>query len=708
MVSFKKDAQKVNKMHSDDIVVVSQSCFLPGSKNVSEFQNNILAGKSFVDELSDARWNKKINYSPYKEVDDKSYSHFGAEISEQTYNELAEKWQIFSKNKLELMAIESMSQAIDGIQLPSDRRKIGVLLGAMNPDENYYITRFKKQLVPLLLEIENSYNKDEFEKIRPYLDQHCRYLFKDIQESIDDLLPQSVIEKICQRFNLNGPRFFVDAACAAALASFETAISLIDSNIIEFAFVGGIESNLGQGSYVLFSKVGALSPTQTLPFDKKSKGLSQGEGAVIFGIQKRSMAKKMGNPILATIVRIGSSSDGQVASLFQPDYEGQKLALERAYLGLNSRNIDFLEMHGTGTQIGDSTEAKSANEFFQNFKIPVGSLKYQIGHTKATAGAASLLKCLTIAKYRTIPANSYCSEPIMDEQSSLFINKQQLTIPDNDFYRFGISSFGFGGTNFHMVIDVENINSNKNKIIESQNALPRQIKNLKLKNKAVIIGKKTIEWNKFTAQNFTGRQSFYKIPPYSIPFIDCAQLLAVQVVKELLFDDLNIHLNQKIKDEIQIISASTTGLDILDDIVARVSLDTIAETISQEQVYPELAKKIFQLKSKFQNVSEESGPGILNNVIAGRVSNAFHFRGRNMNIDCEESSISAALLVAQSTIENNSDAIVIVIGIHEKIDEFELKVHRSGVTAYLVASKNFAQQQMLPIESELRSADATI
>ncbi len=694
-------------MHSDDIVLVSQSCLLPGSKNVSEFQINFLTGMVFVDELPDSRWNKKINYSPYKEVDDKSYSHFGADISEQTYQELADKWKIKSKNKLELMTIESMSQATEGIQLPSDRRKIGVILGAMNPDENYYITRFKKQLNPLLTEIENAYSKEEFEKIRPYLDQHCRYLFKNINESIDDLLPQSVLEKTCQRFDFKGPRFIVDAACAAALASIDTAISLIQSNMIDFAFVGGIESNLGQGSYVLFSKVGALSPTQTLPFDKKSKGLSQGEGAVIFGIQKKSVAIQMGNPILATIVKIGSSSDGQVASLFQPDVQGQRLALERAYSGLSSRNIDFLEMHGTGTQIGDMTEARSASDFFENFKIPAGSLKYHIGHTKATAGAASILKCLAIAKNKVIPASSYCSDPIIDEKSSIYINQQQLNLPENDFYRFGISSFGFGGTNFHLVIDVENrIKSNQQE--KTHGNINQKSVNIDSKDHSVIVGHKTLNWEDYSVHNFTGRQSFYKIPPNSIPYIDQAQLLAVQVVKELLIDDLNLHFNQKIKDEIQVISASTIGLDILDDIVARVSLDTIAETIAQEKIYPDLAEKIFRLKTKYQNVSEESGPGILNNVIAGRISNAFHFRGRNMNIDCDQGSIPAALFVAHSTIENNPNAVVIVLGLHEDIDDIQLKVHRLAVTAYLLTSKDFARKHMLPIESELRIVDATI
>lgn len=682
-------------MYSDnDIVIVSKSCVLPGAINFTEFENAILAEKSFITEISDSRWDKKINYSPYKEVDDKSYSHWGAEIQESIYSELANKWSINSKNKLEIMTTEALNQSIQHIKLPANRKKIGLILGAMNPDENFYITKFKKQLNPLLTEIEESYTKKEFETIKLYLDNHCRFLFKNIDENIDDILPQSILHKSCLRFDIQGPHFIVDAACAAALASIDTATALIKSDVIEFAFVGGIESNLGQGSYVLFSKVGALAPNQTLPFDKKSQGLSQGEGAVIFGIQKRSAAIQMGNTILATICNIGSSSDGKVASLFQPDKNGQLLALKRAYHFTKTKNIDFLEMHGTGTQIGDLTEASSATEFFENFHIPAGSVKYNIGHTKATAGAASILKCLVIAKNKLIPASTYCTDSIVPQDGSVFINNKKIEISKTENFRFGISSFGFGGTNFHLVLDVATNNEKTISIKENKQS--------KQKQKAVLLKQKTIQWDDFKTEDFISKNSFYKLPPFSIPYIDKAQLLAVMGLHQLLNLDLKLQLNQNIKDQVQVISASSIGLDILDDIVARVSLDTIGETINQEKIHTELAEKIFNLKKRFQKVNEESGPGILNNVIAGRVSNAFHFRGRNMNIDCDQGSIGAAMLTAAATIENGQSPLIVLIAIHENVDAKNLKIERTGITIYLLSSKEFAKNNFLHIEQDIK------
>ncbi|MGE3609716.1 MAG: beta-ketoacyl synthase N-terminal-like domain-containing protein [Bacteriovoracaceae bacterium] len=679
----------------DDCVIVSRGCLLPDALNPSLFWENIAKNHLSIKPLSKKRWEAKNNFSPYRELEDKTYSHWGAEIAEEVYQQLKKKFDLKNSSRLEVMAHEALQQAIEGITLPSQREKVGIILGAMNPDENYYITRFKCLLDDVIEKLKKLYSASEFIKVEEHLKKHCELLFKDIDKNLDDILPSSIIHKLKERHQIKGTSFIVDAACASGIASIDCAISLIRTKVLDMAFVGGMESNLGQGSYVLFSKVGALCVENCIPFDKKSDGLSQGEGAVVFCIQRYEDAIRDGHKIYGVIRGIGSSSDGRSASLFQPNHLGQLLAEERAYSKLDSRRVDYLELHGTGTKIGDHTEAQTTEVFFKGFRTPVGSVKSLVGHTKATAGATGILKCLLALENHTIPRTSYIHEPIFSPDSDIYINSKELKIsPDTEQVRFGISSFGFGGTNFHVVL--ENHLSAKRDTPEKVTA-----------QNPVLLGTHTIELNEFDPQWFTGKNVFYKIPPKSIKYIDPIQLLAVKATEILLNEKLNLKLTDEQRDSTQVISASSLGMDILDHLVARISLDTIAETLKSEENNEGLVKNILDIKQGFGPISEESGPGILNNVIAGRVCNAFNFRGRNFNIDSDQASIAAALKLIISDIKLGLCELVFLIGVEEEIDQKDYRVIRKSVTSYAISSLSFAQKNFLKIQAQLEDQNAT-
>lgn len=687
---------------SDDCVIVSMGCVLPGAKNTQEYWQNLINSRCSIKPISSDRWLKELNYSPYRELADKSYSHFGAEIDDSFFEELREKNFAGDKtiSRLELMTTEAMNQAVMGIHRPSAERT-ALIVGAMNPDERYFITRFKTSLKELDAKLSLKYDQERISRVRQFVENFAKKLVKDVERNLNDILPTSVLSKIKKRFDIAGRSFIVDAACAAGVASIDIAMSYLKNYRYDMVFVGGMESNLGQGTYVLFSKVGALSETVCLPFDKRSRGLSQGEGSVIFAVQRYADAVAMGNPILGVVRAVGSSSDGMVASLFQPDHGGQILALKRAYEKSENQRVDYLELHGTGTQVGDFTESESAMTFFKNFEIPVGSVKSLIGHAKATAGAAGVLKCLLAIQNRQLPPSAYVEQSLFGN-SDLFLNTKTVDLRNTAHtMKCGISSFGFGGTNFHLLL--EGLEKNKPQIMEKQN------KNLAL-TPVVSLGDIKLKYEIFDPQWFTERNSFYKVPPKSIPFIDKTQLLAVRATEQLL-KGIQLPMTQFMKDQTHVISASSLGLDKLHDLIQRISLDTVVEAIKLDSVKgysPEdvelmldLADRILEIKEEYIPATEESGPGILNNVIAGRVCNAFNFRGKNLNIDCDEASESAALELIIQEIQAGKEGLFILIGVEEVVEAENYKVTRKSVSASAYCSVDFATRNFLKIDSLL-------
>lgn len=703
-------------LRADDCVIVSMGCFLPGATNVPEYWDLVLNNKCQIKPIGPKRWKKEINYSPYREQPDKTYSYYAAEIDNDIYLNFRKKW--FGENsenisRMDIMGCEALDQAKKGINLPSPDR-VSLILGAMNPDERYFVTRFKSS-VPVFDEmLKEMMEESKHADLKELLIQYADKFSQGFVEKTEDLMSTSVLHRLKQRFEIKGRSYIVDAACAAGIASIDLGMSYLKNKTTDFVFVGGLESNLGPGTFVLFSKVGALSDERCLPFDKKSKGLSQGEGAVIFGLQRYEDAIAMGNPILAVVRGVGASSDGKVASLFQPDIGGQLLALKRAYTEVESHRVDYVELHGTGTQVGDYTECESVSVFYKNFEIPVGAVKSLIGHAKATAGAAGVLKCLLAIQHRILPGTDYANESIF-EKSDLFLNKEPIRLKNTEhLIKCGISAFGFGGTNFHLLL--EEVKDQKialpdaKKSSDSFGAKMSSKENSFAANAVAILGEFEVGFDQFSEAYFTDKTANYKLPPKSLKYIDRTQLMGVYAVDQLL-KQINLPLTQYHRDLTHVFSASTLGLDIIDNLACRIALDTIIEGIDRDPIEEgteeeralirELSECLKDIKSKFIAATEESGPGVLNNVIAGRVCNAFNFRGKNLNIDSDVASVEAATEAICEDIRAGKNGLFLLVGVEESIDPLQSKIIRERMKVSAYSSLAFARDNFLEVKSVL-------
>ncbi len=266
------------------------------------------------------------------------------------------------------------------------------------------------------------------------------------------------ISAIADSLGIGGPCFAVDAACASSLYALDSGMGLIKNGLADSAIIMGLNVSIPYFLYVGFSKLNALSfNNEIIPFSKDASGIMLGEGAGAVMVEPIEKAQEAGHKILAVIKSIGLSSDGEERSPFAPGYNGQIAALSRAYSNLEEINVNYIEAHGTATKIGDETELKALTDFFGNLKhgkqIPLGSVKSLIGHGLAASGIASIIKAVLIINRGIIP-------PHIPVQSNTLLENACLYLPDkakkinNDCLEInvGISSFGFGGANSHLVL----------------------------------------------------------------------------------------------------------------------------------------------------------------------------------------------------------------------------------------------------------------
>ena len=188
-----------------------------------------------------------------------------------------------------------------------------------------------------------------------------------------------------------------------------------------------------------------------------------GEGVGMLVLKRLEDAVKDGDRIYAVVKGIGSSSDGKYKSIYAPHSQGQVKAIRRAYenAGFAPQTVGLIEAHGTGTMVGDPTEFTSINQVFGNNNslkqhIALGTVKSQIGHTKAAAGAASLIKTALALYHKVLPPTINITQPhpkLNIENSPFYLNTETRPWISNQPRRAGVSASGFGGTNYHVVLE---------------------------------------------------------------------------------------------------------------------------------------------------------------------------------------------------------------------------------------------------------------
>ena len=327
------------------------------------------------------------------------------------------------------------------------------------------------ELPELLRDLESaeSFAALSLEQREHILDETRVHFLAHFGEINEDTMPGELANvmagRIANLFNFRGPNFTTDAACASGLAAMSVAVEGLVDHRFDAAITGGIDHNMGVAAFVKFCKIGALSATGTRPFDAGADGFVMGEGAALFVLKRLEDAERDGDRIYSVILGIGGSSDGKGKGITAPNPIGQRLAVHRAWeiAGEDPGSVSAIEAHGTSTRVGDATELQSLTDVFgaagaRPRTVALGSVKSNIGHLKAAAGAAGMFKMVRSLHDKVLAPSLHFVDPNpnVDWDTSPFAVNTELrewATPPSGVRRAGVSAFGFGGTNFHVVLE---------------------------------------------------------------------------------------------------------------------------------------------------------------------------------------------------------------------------------------------------------------
>ena len=288
-----------------------------------------------------------------------------------------------------------------------------------------------------------------------------RYHFKT--HSATGMMMTMLANRISFAFDFRGPSMTIDTACSSSLVAVHLAARSIWDGECDLALAGGVNIMIGPNTAIAESKSGFLSPDgRCKAFDESADGYARGEGGAVVVIKPLEQALRDGDDIYAQILGTAVSQDGHTDGITVPSAEAQEAAITTALrrAGVQPNDIGYVEAHGTGTPVGDPIEVRALANALTSDRPPtnpllIGSVKTNIGHLEAGAGVAGLIKTALVLKYGYIPANLHLENPssrIPLGDLSIDIPRTGRLFPDGKRRIAGVNSFGFGGTNAHVVL----------------------------------------------------------------------------------------------------------------------------------------------------------------------------------------------------------------------------------------------------------------
>ncbi|MGH2914997.1 MAG: type I polyketide synthase, partial [Solirubrobacteraceae bacterium] len=288
-------------------------------------------------------------------------------------------------------------------------------------------------------------------------DAVARQAFTGTQRSI-------IANRVSYSLRLRGPSMTVDTGQSSSLVAVHLACQSLRCGESALALAGGVQLNLGLQRALALSGLGALSPDgRCFTFDARANGFVRGEGGAVVVLKPLERALADGDRTYCVIAGSAVNNDGGGDGLTAPDQQAQELVLRSAYAdaGIAPADVEYVELHGTGTPLGDRVEAAALGAVLGACRaagrpLAVGSVKTNVGHLEAAAGVVGLLKAALSLERRAIPASlnfERANPEIPLDQLGLRVQTSSGPWPDPDRAVAGVSSFGLGGTNCHVVLE---------------------------------------------------------------------------------------------------------------------------------------------------------------------------------------------------------------------------------------------------------------
>lgn len=453
------------------VAVVGVSALFPGSIDKTGFWSDILAGRDLLGDVPESHWKVDDYFDPDPSTPDHFYAQRGGFLDAVDFTPMdygIPPKLLESTDSAQLLALvvakKVLEDAAGGDFTAMDRSRMSVILGVASTTElvGDMCSRLQRPVMRRLLE--------ETGASGAVVDDFMRRFDGNFSEwneaTFPGLLGNVVAGRIANRFDLGGTNMVVDAACASSLAAVEIALNELYLGDSDVVITGGVDCLNNPLMYMCFARTTALSPTgDCRPFSDQADGTMLGEGLGMVALKRLDDAERDGDRIYAVIRGLGASSDGRAKSIYAPVARGQAVAMRRAYekAGYGPETVELVEAHGTGTKAGDVEEFSSVTTVFSESGrsgrwAQFGSVKSQIGHTKAAAGAAGLFKIVMALHHKVLPPTAKVERPnpkLKIEESPFYLSTEPRPwIRDASHpRRASVSAFGFGGTNFHVTAE---------------------------------------------------------------------------------------------------------------------------------------------------------------------------------------------------------------------------------------------------------------
>jgi acyl transferase domain-containing protein/NAD(P)H-dependent flavin oxidoreductase YrpB (nitropropane dioxygenase family) len=454
---------KINvESHQESIAIVGMACQFPQANDVEKYWQNILDKVDTIEEIPSTHFNWKNYYDADPLAADKIVSKWGGFLKDIVFDPSRygiPPSSLASIDPMQVLILEVVRAALD--------------------DAGYSERKFPREKTSVILANAGHGPITALYSLRSMMGWKLEHLDEAIKKRIEEDLPAWTEDsfpgylgnvtagRVANRFDLGGINFSVDAACASSLAALYVGMSDLRSKVSDVVLLAAADTHNQPGDYLSFSKTHALSPGgRCRTFDASADGIVISEGMAILVLKRLSDAERDGDRIYAVIKGIGGSSDGRDLSLTAPRPAGQVQALRRAYADANvsPATVQLVEAHGTGTVAGDRAEVEALTRVYNEAgaaaeACALGSVKTNIGHTKCSAGLASLIKIAKSLHHKVLPPTIGVKEPnpaCNFGTSPFYINSELRPWLHSDQQvprRAAVSAFGFGGTNFHTILE---------------------------------------------------------------------------------------------------------------------------------------------------------------------------------------------------------------------------------------------------------------
>jgi acyl transferase domain-containing protein/exonuclease VII small subunit len=664
-----------------------------------------------------------------------------------------EKEHIESLNRSQLMLLDTIIQAVKKGNISIDElgsddvsMVVGNMLGDYSFSNECLINR-EKQIEYYLEnnEIFKKITEDKKKSIKKSLEEDIINKFSNGKLSMKNKgFHSNLCKGVADILNIKGRKFIVDGACSGSLLAIDNAAKIIHQKKAKTCIVSGVLGNMIVTGNIAFAKVGGLSENGSFPLDVKGNGLVPGEGVGTIIIKTLSDAIKDNNKIYGVLRGTGVASDGKGKSIYAPSSQGQYKAMKKTLnnAGVDPLYVDYVETHATGTKIGDLVELNSLKMLFdeserRDKKIIIGSIKSQIGHCFSSAGMANLIKVIEGFNRNLLPPTNYF-ERFADEfemgSVEFCINKklQKWEKKDRTPKAALVNAFGFGGINANVLIEEYDADYHK-KLLDLHNE--------SLENNDVdvsIVGIGCIdnngcnykEWSENTKNKFKYLNKYpesrypqeindiyneknnlkasfiedfkfpcikFKIPPVILNEIDRAQQLALIASQESIS---SYGFDKTVGDKTGVYIGNMLGLETSINTDLRIRHREYLDALNNSDEFNSMDKKdrdsilndiTNKIRKYIPKTAEDTLPGYMDNIIAGRVSNFFDLTGSNAVYDSDKISFEEALEQGIMSLQLKENDLILVGGVNGNMSpEFTQLLNKLNIDSNYIPAEGAA------------------